>query len=220
MSPPTFPDTRIWDDAYLRRGRLWGGTTSRLPLPPPGSRVLELGCGSGKTAAVLAGENRELVAVDFSRAAVVMNRTREMVHPGSELVVADARTLPFRKETFDAVFAIHVIGHMMYVDRRHAAAEIIRVLARGGTLVFRSFSHNDFRSGQGEETEQGTFRRGTGIITHYFDEEEVVDLFRPLATISIQSFPWTLRVRGSDLAREEITAIFKKTNKISLSKKM
>lgn len=210
MPGHTTPDPRIWDEDYLRRGRLWGGTTYGLPIPPPGSRILELGCGSGKTASHLAGENRELVAVDFSPAAVAMTCSRERVHPGFTPAVADARDLPFRRETFDAVFAIHVFGHMGTADRRRAAAEAIRVLARDGILVFRSFSRNDFRFGRGEKTEPRTFRRGTGIITHYFIEDEVLALFSPLTPVFIRAFPWTMRVRGSDFIREEITAVFKK----------
>jgi ubiquinone/menaquinone biosynthesis C-methylase UbiE len=210
MSRRTAPEIQIWDTDYRLRGKLWGGMTSRLTIPSPGSRSLELGCGSGKTAGLLAGAGSEIVAVDFSRAAVAMNSTRARENAGFDLVVADARALPFRPETFDFVFAIHVLGHMGLAGRRHAAGEAIRVLAEGGTLVFRSFSQNDFRSGIGEETEPGTFLRGTGVITHYFCEEEVLDLFSSLMLVRIQTFPWTMRVRGSDLVREEITAEFTK----------
>jgi len=96
-----------------------------------------------------------------------MIRTSPGWNPRFGLAVADVRELPFRKETFDAAYTVHVIGHMGFADRRKAAAEVIRVLGAKGTLVFRSFSKGDFRCGQGYETESGTFRRGTGIITHY-----------------------------------------------------
>ncbi len=38
-----------WEDEYSRRGLLWGGATQDLPPVPAGSRVLEIGCGNGKT---------------------------------------------------------------------------------------------------------------------------------------------------------------------------
>jgi ubiquinone/menaquinone biosynthesis C-methylase UbiE len=210
MSRPTLPDTKLWDEEYLLRGRLWGGVTSNLPVPPPGSRILELGCGSGKTAALLAGVGQDTVAIDFSPAAIALNRTPGQTDPGLDLAIADARYLPFREEAFDRVFAIHIIGHMGCTDRLRAAAEVTRVLLGKGTLVFRCFSSNDFRFGRGDEIEPGTFRRGTGIITHYFHEQEIQDLFSSLAPVSIRSSPWVMRVRGTDLAREEITAVFTK----------
>jgi MPBQ/MSBQ methyltransferase len=211
MSRPEIPDTKIWDEDYLLRGRLWGRVTSNLPVPSPGSRILELGCGSGKTAGLLAGEDRDTVAIDFSPAAIALNRTPGRISPGLDLAIADARVLPFRREAFDNVFAVHVIGHMGNADRIRAAAEVTRVLIRKGTLVFRCFSSNDFRCGRGDEIEPGTFRRGTGIITHYFHEPEILDLFSSLAPVSILSSPWVMRVRGVDLAREEITAVFIKS---------
>ena len=42
---------------------------------------------------------------------------------------------------------------------------------------FSGFLNRDFRYGQGNETEPGTFLRGNGIQTHYFTGQEVVDLF-------------------------------------------
>jgi ubiquinone/menaquinone biosynthesis C-methylase UbiE len=208
MSLPEIPDTKLWDEDYLRRGRLWGRVPSNLPVPSPGSRILELGCGSGKTAGLLVGDHRETVAIDFSPAAIALNCTPGHKPPGLDLAIADARYLPFRSEAFDNVFAIHVIGHMGSADRIRTAAEVTRVLVRKGILVFRCFSPNDFRFGSGEEIEPGTFRRGTGIITHYFHEPEILDLFSSLTTVSIRSSPWVMRVRGVDLTREEITAVF------------
>ncbi len=129
--------------------------TSRLPAPPPGSRVLELGCGSGKTAAWLAGIDLDLVGVDFSRTALTMNYPANRRCEGYTLAVADARHLPFRDEAFDVAFAVHIIGHLDKDDRIEAALELIRVLKRGGTLVFRGFSSRDFRFGRGDQNRTG-----------------------------------------------------------------
>jgi ubiquinone/menaquinone biosynthesis C-methylase UbiE len=185
--------------------------TSRLPVPTPGSRVLELGCGSGKTVAWLAGRELDLVAADFSPAALAMNFSTKRKYPGFALAVADARQLPFKESAFDMAFVVHVIGHMRQKERSLAAGELIRVLTDGGTIVFRAFSNRDFRFGRGDQIEPGTFRRGTGVITHYFQESEVLDLFSPLSPVSIESSSWAMRVAGNDLPREEITAIFKKS---------
>jgi ubiquinone/menaquinone biosynthesis C-methylase UbiE len=127
--------------------------------------------------------------------------------------VADARYLPFKDEAFDAVIAVHVIGHMPKPDRNLSSSEAARVLKPGGSLVFRDFSVNDFRYGTGDETECSTFRRGTGIITHYFFESEVTGLFSALRPVSITPRRWTMKVRGTTLLREEVEAVFLKERK-------
>jgi ubiquinone/menaquinone biosynthesis C-methylase UbiE len=123
-------------------------------------------------------------------------------------IVADARYLPFKDEAFDAVIAVHVIGHMIRHDRELCSSEAARVLKTGGSLVFRDFSINDFRYGTGAETECSTFRRGTGIITHYFLEPEVIDLFCALRPIAINPCRWTMKIRGTTFLREELEAVF------------
>jgi SAM-dependent methyltransferase len=51
----------------------------------------------------------------------------------ADYAVADARSLPFGDESFDAVIANHVLFHLP--ERERALAEIRRVLRPGGTLV-------------------------------------------------------------------------------------
>jgi hypothetical protein len=64
--------------------------------------------------------------------------------------------------------------------------------------------------GQGEMVEEGTYLRGAGILTHYFTEEEVELLFCDLLPISVSTHRWKLRVKGKDLARAEVEAVFLK----------
>jgi hypothetical protein len=77
-------------------------------------------------------------------------------------------------------------------------------------LYFRDFSTRDFRYGRGLETEAGTFKRKSGIATHYFSREEVLTLFHNLAVQSLVEHQWEMRVRGIGLPRAEIVAEFKK----------
>jgi SAM-dependent methyltransferase len=118
-----------------------------------------------------------VTAVDISPRAVSLARRR----PGTaaaNLVVADAACLPFRGEVFDAVFLVHVAGHLPETGRRSVASAVCRVLRPGGAAFFRAFSVEDMRAGKGVETEAQTFRRGNGIITHYFTETEVAGTLR------------------------------------------
>jgi len=197
-----------WDEDYRRRGNLWGGAPAPLPDLPAGAAVLEVGCGNGKTLAALLRRSSRVAAVDISPHAVALARR----HPGTAAIspaVADARHLPFCERTFDAVFLVHIIGHLPKAGRRAVIAEVRRVLRPGGTAFFRAFSVEDMRAGKGDETEPQTFRRGDGIITHYFTEDETEDLFAPLVPVLLRTHRWQMRVRGQDLPRAEIEAVFK-----------
>lgn len=198
---------KAWDKDYASRGRLWGGGVKDLPLLPAGSAVLELGCGDGKTVSALPG-GWKIVALDVSPQALHLARR---VRRDVNLILADAGRLPLREESFDAIFAFHVTGHLLQGGRRALAREAARALVPGGRLFFRDFSEQDMRAGQGEEVEPGTFRRGEGILTHYFTESEVEDLFSSLKPVSIGTHRWKLRVKGEDLVRAEVEAVFLKS---------
>ncbi|MCK8517446.1 class I SAM-dependent methyltransferase [Methanoculleus sp. 7T] len=198
-----------WDEDYRRRGNLWGGAPAPLPDLPAGAAVLELGCGNGKTLAALTQRSWVVTAVDISPHAVGLAR-RHSGTAASGLAVADARCLPFRDGAFDAVFLVHVAGHLPEPGRRSTASEVCRVLRPGGAAFFRGFSVEDMRAGKGAETEPQTFRRGDGIITHYFTETEAAELFAPLVPVSVRTHRWRMRVRGRDLPRAEVEAVFRK----------
>lgn len=198
-----------WDRDYRSRGRLWGGGAKNLPDLPGGSEVLELGCGDGKTLAAMQGRSWDITALDLSPEALRLSRSTL----GTEvsLLQADARLLPFKSESFDAVFAFHVTGHVLQAGRELIAREALRVLSPGGKLIFREFGAEDMRAGKGEEVEPGTFQRGGGVITHYFTEDEVASLFRDLLPLSLQTRRWKMRVKGEDFWRSEVEAVFLKS---------
>jgi ubiquinone/menaquinone biosynthesis C-methylase UbiE len=198
---------KAWDKDYASRGRLWGGAVIDLPLLAEGSSVLELGCGDGKTLSGMPGDWK-IVALDISQKALQFSRR---LLPDVELVLADACRLPLQSASFDAVFAFHVTGHLLAEGRRALAREAARVLVRGGRLFFREFGTDDMRAGLGEEVESGTFRRGAGILTHYFTESEVEGIFCELELVSIDTHRWKLRIKGQDLQRSEVEAVFIKS---------
>lgn len=200
-----------WDAEYRNRGVLYGGVPRTLPPFPPGTVVLELGCGDGKTLQTLCGEDRTVVAADYAPGAAARARTRHYPLPGPAFVVADARVLPFRDAVFDAIVASHILGHSTALGREAIAGEIRRLLRPGGYVWFRDFSDGDFRCGSGTPIEPGTFVRGTGIATHYFTGTEVRDLFCGFEPILMRSENWTLRVRGTAYPRSEIATLFRKS---------
>lgn len=197
-----------WDRDYRNRGRLWGVGAKNLPDLSVGSRVLELGCGDGKTLAAMQGRKWDVTALDISPEALRLSCSAP--RPDVSLLLADARHLPFKEESFDAVFAFHVTGHMLQAGREQIARDVQRVLRAGGKLFFREFGTEDMRSGRGKEVEPGTFERGSGVITHYFTDGEVAGLFRDLLPLSLKTRKWKMRIKGDDFWRSEVEAIFVK----------
>ena len=176
-----------------------------LPDLAEGSSVLEMGCGDGKTLSAMPRGWR-VAALDISLPAL-----RLCTRSQSDLILAGAERLPFKGESFDAVFAYHVAGHLYLPGRRSLAVEVERVLRPGGRLFFREFGREDMRMGRGREVEEATFLRGAGIITHYFTQSETGELFCPLVPISIKSNNWKMRVKGADLVRSQVEAVFIKS---------
>ena len=205
LRPPA-DHLQAWDRDYARRGRVWGGSVKDLPALPDGSKVLEMGCGDGKTLSIMPPSWR-ITAIDISMQALLLAR---QARPGASLLLADGCRLPLQSEMFDALFAFHVTGHLFWDQRLAMAGEAARVLRPGGRLFFRDFSREDMRMGQGEEMEEVTFRRGSGIITHYFSEGEVSDIFSGLEIDLIRTQRWSMRIRGEKLLRSEVEAVLVK----------
>jgi SAM-dependent methyltransferase len=199
-----------WNDDYERRGRLWGGSAGIFPGLLPSSRILELGCGDGKTAAALVQAGCSVTAMDFSSFATKLCRKNCADPDRVRIVIADSRRTPFHDGSFDVIIASHITGHLSRSGRQCLASEVIRLLNSGGSFFFRDFSLQDFRYGHGEEIETGTFARKNGIATHYFTGDEVLTLFSGLAVQSIIEPYWEMRVRGRVLPRAEIVAEFRK----------
>ncbi|HEY4905391.1 MAG TPA: class I SAM-dependent methyltransferase [Candidatus Sulfotelmatobacter sp.] len=106
----------------------------------PGSAVLDLGVGGGRTTRYLASRASAYVGVDYSAAMVKACREK---FPQLEFRIADAADLSeFRDESFDAVvFAFNGIDYVFPSDgRRCCFQHIHRVLKRNGCVIFSS--HN------------------------------------------------------------------------------
>jgi ubiquinone/menaquinone biosynthesis C-methylase UbiE len=102
---------------------------------PPGARVLEVGCGSGAIARVIAGWPgvAEVVGIDPSPTFVAKARELAQSVDRLELMQGDGRALPVESETFDVVVLHTVLSHVP--DPARAVAEAARVVRRGGTVA-------------------------------------------------------------------------------------
>jgi len=67
-------DLLAWNREYREKGRVWRGAAAKLPDLPAGSRVLELGCGNGKTLPAMLRRSWRIAALDISTLALRLGR--------------------------------------------------------------------------------------------------------------------------------------------------
>lgn len=105
-------------------------------------RVLDVGCGTGYFARLLAeavGPEGSVVGIDAGRETVEYARRRARRLPGCRFEVAAAASLPFDAGSFDVVVSSLMLHHLPDEERLVAAREMKRVLRPGGTLLLAEF---------------------------------------------------------------------------------
>jgi len=104
----------------------------------PDSRVLDAACGTGVVAVTAARAGARVQGLDLSP--VLLERARENAEiAGVEIPFheGDVEALPFPDDSFD--FVLSQFGHMFGPRPDVTSAELLRVLAPGGTLAFSTW---------------------------------------------------------------------------------
>lgn len=99
---------------------------------PPGSKVLDLGCGTGALTTIRLAGSFAVTGVDIS--ARSLDLARQNV-PGAAFVHADMSDLDFPPGSFDAVAAFYTIIHVPREEHGPLLRKIVRWLRPGGLLV-------------------------------------------------------------------------------------
>jgi SAM-dependent methyltransferase len=169
----------------------------RRYLKNPQPRVLDYGCGYGRTLADLSAAGfRNLYGTDFSE--VMLGRARVEV-PGHALVRNDGLQLPFKSESFDAVLLFAVLtcippDH----DQRLLLSEIERVLRPGGLMYLSDLLVNDdarnrerYERDAGRYKRHGVFELPEGVVVRHHTKEWIDEITSPFEPLEYEPFDVT-----------------------------
>jgi SAM-dependent methyltransferase len=176
----------------------------------PGSRVLDVGCGSGGFLVHAAGLGATVAGADPAPGMVAVARRTV---PDADVRAADAEHLPWPDASFDAVTAFNAL--QFAEDTRAALAELARVAVPGGRIAVANWAEdarNDLAvieaavaAAAGEApAPEGELRRAGEL------EALLADAGLTGVTAGLAELPWTAAdddelVRGALLGEDDAT---------------
>ena len=97
----------------------------------PGTRALDVGCGTGALAEALAPLVSQVVGIDLNDSLVA--EARRLSLPNARFEIADACALPFERGSFELAGCHRVLHHVRRPEL--ALAEMVRVTQPGGRIL-------------------------------------------------------------------------------------
>lgn len=125
-------------------GRKVEAMLTRLPAPSAETRLagLDLGCGHGWYATELAKRGYAMTGIDLSSGQIAQasKYCAEQSAP-VELTAYDGVQIPYPDASFDFVYSINVLHHVVNLEvRERLLAEILRVLKPGGVFLLHEMN--------------------------------------------------------------------------------
>ncbi|MGL6133204.1 MAG: methyltransferase domain-containing protein [Prochlorococcaceae cyanobacterium] len=141
--------------AFVHELVRWSG----LDQLPRGARVLDVGCGIGGSARILARDyGLEVLGISISAAQIARARTLTPADLGHcRFAVMDALALDLPDGSFDGVWSVEASPHMP--DKQRYADELLRVLRPGGRLAVADWNRRDPADGAMTRRERWVMRQ-------------------------------------------------------------
>jgi MPBQ/MSBQ methyltransferase len=193
-NPPRSCDFRRAKNDFVHELVRWSG----LDQMPPGSRVLDVGCGIGGSARLLALEyGFDVLGISISPAQIERSRslTPAELSNRCRFAVMDALDLDLSDGGFDAVWSVEAAPHMP--DKQRYADELLRMLAPQGRLAVADWNCRDPSSGSMNSIERWVMRQlldqwahpefaSIAAMRHHFCRSPWAD------NIKIETADWTV----------------------------
>jgi len=167
-----------------------------------GARILDLGCGTGRTLSRLLSSGYEQ-AIGMDSSARMLAKCRADF-PAAILARCDGRTIPLRGESTDAVLLLAVLTCTPGdAEQRALMDEIQRVLRPGGLLYISDFLLNDdagnrerYERSRPEGSEYGVFCHAEGVVLRHHREEWIAELTASFQRLEYEPF-WAVTMNGN-----------------------
>lgn len=170
--------------------------TKNLPI---GSKVLDVGCGSGRDTATLKSLGYEVTAFDASEE-LVKAASKKINHPIIHMKIEDMNW----KEEFDGVWAMASLLHLRKDEMPLNLKKIMNSLKPDGTFFL------SLKAGKGEGLDD------TGRFFSYYSTNEITELFKSIGYEDVNYFS------NEDSEKRDIvwiSALIKKNPELNLKSK-
>jgi SAM-dependent methyltransferase len=157
----------VYRERNLEDARRLVDLVERVARPAPGARLLDVACGRGRHALLLAARGYRVTGVDLSANAIATARRRAARQElTARFEVADMRDLPY-EAAFDGVLNLFTSFGYFEDDREHAEAvrQMARALVPGGFLVQDFLNAERAAASLVPEDERTQHAEGIGTVT-------------------------------------------------------
>ncbi len=169
-----------WDKSHLQffDGKVkydnWLGNYLTIILNSK-KKVMDLGCGTGNNSLYLLEKGKNVIACDFSSEAlkIVEEKLKKVKTVNFDI----NNKFPFKNNSFDLIIADLCLHYFSEEDTKKILLEINRVLSKGGYLLLRVNSINDFNSIQGIEIDKHYYIVD-GIKKRFFNKDDLIFFFK------------------------------------------
>jgi len=180
----------------------------------PAARILDFGCGHGRTLAeLLLGGYKNVIGIDFSFRMLKCCRSQL---PDVRLVQNDGQTIPLQEHSVDLVLLFAVLTCMpLDQEQRDLLREISRVLRPGGLLYISDLLVNrDLRNLERydryaeEYGTYGIFELPDGVVVRHHQKEWIDELTGSFGQLEFEPFDVTTMNNNKSLAFQYLGRAF------------
>ena len=149
------------------------------------SKVLEVGCGEGRSLKDILPITKNLTGIDNDQKAVDDAKKRFKNYPSVKIIKAEAKELPFKAEEFDFVICMTTFANFGK-DKFKVLEEMKRTLKKNGRIIISVFNENAWETrskvykkvgAKIKELKKGRAVFEGGIVSEQFSKKELEDIF-------------------------------------------
>jgi ubiquinone/menaquinone biosynthesis C-methylase UbiE len=176
-------------------------------------RILILGCGYGRSILCFANAGLEITGLDFSRKALKAGKDLIRNCQFVQCVMARACNMPFKRNSFDGIFAYNIFHLLLDDERSSLVREIGRLIEKEGIVVVVALSIYDSYYGKGTEIEKNTFYvKRSGKTTHFFTDNEILEYFIEYQIMELSKIEIREKHGDRPHSHHALRVVAKKTN--------